>query len=57
MGAVREKIALNPVLLKGRGVEAAAPGEDVIVRRPLYVLAVGRTTVDLDGPAFLLRIT
>jgi hypothetical protein len=55
MGIVREKIALNPVLLKGRSGETAASGGDVVVRRPLYVLAAGRTTVDLDGPAFLVR--
>lgn len=55
MGAIREGVGLSPALAKGLGGSAATSGADAIVRRPLYVLASGRTSVDLDGPALLVR--
>ncbi len=55
MGAIGERIGLNPVLVRGQSGPIATSRKDVIARRPLYVRATGRTFVDLDGPALLVR--
>lgn len=55
MGAIREGVRLSPVLARGLGGAVAASHEEVVLRRPLYLRAAGHTSVDLDGPALLVR--